>query len=71
MRKTDAGTRSTADVIRIAGVDYVGANRQPSASSYIYLHQMHETNPATGMPWTISDVNGGGAGGEYGIKVTV
>lgn len=65
-RKTDAGVRLVAPVIRHAGADHVGANQAPSATSYHYLIQLYETNPGTGVAWTIADVNGD----EYGIELT-
>ena len=66
-RKTDSGFREIAPIIRHAGVDYVGANQAPSMASYNYLSQLFETNPGTGLVWTIADVNAD----EYGVQLTV
>jgi hypothetical protein len=65
-RKTDSGPRQLAPVIRHGGVEYVGNSQGPSANEYHYLLQVYPTNPGTGLPWTISDVNNA----EFGVKVT-
>ena len=66
-RKTDSGFREVAPVIRHAGTDYLGANQAPSMASYNYLIQVFETDPGTGLAWTIADVNAD----EYGVQLTV
>jgi len=66
-RKTDSGFREVAPIIRHAGIDHVGANQAPSMASYNYLIQIFETNPGTGLAWTIADVNAD----EYGVRLTV
>lgn len=65
-RKTDAGVRLVAPVIRHGGADFVGTNQAPSAATYHYLLQLYELNPGTGVAWTIADVNGD----QYGIELT-
>lgn len=65
-RKTDAGFRQIAPVVRHGGADFVGTNQEPSAASYRYLSQMYETNPGTGAAWAIGDVNAA----EFGVKLT-
>lgn len=65
-RKTDAGLRSLAPIVRHAGIDYIGTPQNPSFPSYSYLHQLYETNPGTAAPWVIADVNAA----EYGVRVT-
>lgn len=66
-RKTDSGFREVQPVIRSAGSDYVGGSHAPSFASYVYLSDVFETDPATGVAWTISGVNGA----EYGVRVSV
>ena len=63
-RKTDSGLRSVAPVVRHAGVDNFGANQNPGFPDYAYLLQLFETNPGTGVAWTIADVNAA----EFGIR---
>lgn len=65
-RKTDAGIRTVAPVIRHAGTDYVGDDQAPGGTNYHYLIQTYATNPGTGAAWTIADVNAA----EYGVKMT-
>ena len=55
-RKDDAGTRTIANVIKTGGVEYDGP-AQALSMSYTYFTEHWETNPATGLPWTIADVN--------------
>lgn len=66
-RKTDSGFRELAPVVRHAGIDYSGANQAPSFASYTYLMQVFDTNPGTGLGWTIADVNGA----EFGVRLSV
>jgi hypothetical protein len=66
VRKTDAGARQIAPVVRHAAVDYIGTPVSPSSGSYNYFPQVYQTNPGTGAAWTISDVNGA----EFGVKLT-
>jgi hypothetical protein len=66
-RKTDSGPRSIAPIIRFDGTTAVGANYQPSFPDYIYQIQLFQTNPVTGLPWTIADVNAA----QVGVLVTV
>ncbi len=65
-RKTDSGLRSCAPVVRQGGNDFVGTSQAPSATSYRYMLQIYETDPATSAAWTIADVNAA----EYGVKLT-
>jgi hypothetical protein len=62
-RKTDAGTRTIAPVLRISATDYVGTTQNPS-TSYSGYFQAYAQNPATSAAWTPSDVNGLEAGQE-------
>jgi hypothetical protein len=65
-RKTDAGAASIAPVVRVGGVDYVGANYEPS-TLYSTITQVRAANPQTGAQWTESEFNGA----EFGYKRTV
>lgn len=60
-RKDAAGTRVMSPVIRISGTDYLtGAVGQ--FDSYTYGMFGYELNPATGVAWTASGINGIEAG---------
>lgn len=67
-RKDDTGNRSLSPMTRIGGVDFV---KDPSPNdkfvnqTYIDYTDTYDTNPATGLSWTGSDINGA----EYGVKV--
>lgn len=63
-RKTDAGARTVAPVMRLGGVTYPGTAVAP-LTTYRYLPQVWETNPATGLAWTTADV----AAMQAGMKV--
>lgn len=63
-RKTDAGSRSVAAVIRSGGTDYDGST-VALADSYACLTEVRETDPATSAAWTASGVNAI----EAGIKL--
>lgn len=63
-RKTDAGTRTVAPVVRSAGTSYVGA-AQPLSTSYIDRTAIYDIDPADGA-WTIASVNAAEFGAEVG-----
>lgn len=65
-RKTDAGPRVIAPVLRQGITDAIGQNRQPGLT-YVYQIQLFQLNPVTGLAWTIADVNAL----EAGVVVTV
>jgi len=54
-RKTDAGARTVAPIVRLGSVTYPGAAVAPT-TSYKYLTEVRETNPATGLAWTSADI---------------
>ena len=64
-RKDDAGTRTLAPVLKTGGVEHDGT-AVGLGTSYTYLRQLWETNPGTGLPWTIADVNALQAGVKVG-----
>lgn len=64
-RKDNTGTRSGNPLIRISGTDYLLSSFNP-ITSYSIDNQIQEKNPATGLPWTLSDINAL----EAGYKLT-
>jgi hypothetical protein len=62
--KTAVGTRDFNMVVRHGGTDNDGALTNLSASQ-IYMQQVYENNPGTGLAWTQSDLNNA----EFGVKV--
>jgi hypothetical protein len=65
VRKDDAGVRSVAPVIRIGGVNYDQATLPNLSTAYQYQPAIVEVSPATGVPFTLVEVNAA----ECGIKV--
>lgn len=67
-RKDDAGSRSIAPVVRHyvtgVGTDYTGTTASVG-DSYADVTELQATNPGTGNPWTVSDVNAD----EFGVKL--
>jgi len=64
-KKNDAGGCLMAPVVRVGGVDYVGADFAPSDSSWRYERRVHEKDPA-GSAWSESSFNAA----EFGYKKT-
>lgn len=56
-RKTDAGSRIVANVLRISGTDYVGPNIAPN-QTYSHLLTQYDESPATSTAFTDTEVNG-------------
>lgn len=67
-KKIDAGSRSIKPIARIASSDYLAANDHSLGNSYAVHRQIVELNPATGLDWTIADIN---TNAEFGYKLTV
>lgn len=65
-RKDDAGTRVIAPMSRQGATDYVSATTHSIGDAYAYHTQIMELNPATGLPWTIADVN---TNSEFGYRL--
>jgi len=65
-KKTDAGAASIAAVIRHSGVDYVGADLNPSTVYAVHQH-IAATNPGTAAQWTDAGFNAA----EFGYRRTV
>jgi hypothetical protein len=64
IRKDDAGARSAALICRVGTTDYEGPEVS-LGNSYTYLQQIRETNPATGSPWTVADINAA----QFGVRM--
>lgn len=56
-RKLDAGSSVLAPVLRQSGVDYVGSDDALGTGYTYQSDQVYDVNPATGLPFTISEVN--------------
>jgi len=65
-RKTDAGSRQVAPVLRHSGTDYDGTSVSVG-DTYAFGIEIEEQNPGTSSAWSIADVNAI----EFGAKVTV
>lgn len=63
-RKSDAGSRSIAPVIRSNGTDY-DLTTVSISDSYAFYTEIKETDPATSVAWTASGFNSA----EFGIKL--
>jgi hypothetical protein len=55
-RKTDAGNRTIAGLIRVAGTDYL-SNDPIVTDTYLLQGVVIETNPATSGAWSQADIN--------------
>jgi hypothetical protein len=64
IRKDDAGARSAALICRVGTTDYEGPEVS-LGTSYTYLQQIRESNPATGSPWTVADINAA----QFGVRM--
>jgi len=60
-KSDDIATRTIAPTIFNGGLTYDGTAKAIS-SSYRYYWQIYETNPATGLPWTVAQANALDAG---------
>ena len=56
--KSDAGTAAFKGLLRIGGVNYLGAEKFPSNGSYAYHPQVLMVSPATAAQFTAAEVNG-------------
>lgn len=64
-KKTDAGPRAIATVIRQGGTDYVNGTEKQLSIDYSFLAQLYDLDPL-GSAWTASSVNND----EFGVKLT-
>ena len=64
-RNEATGGARLAPVIRIAGHDYVGAPTALPSADYETFQFLYATSPATGLPWTDSEL----AGAQFGYRV--
>lgn len=65
IKKTDANSRTVAAVLRIAGNDYVHTTAKGVPGDWAYLQWIWTVSPATGIAFTVAEVNAL----EAGIKV--
>lgn len=64
-KKTNGNPIGLVPFFRAAGVDYDGSRLAPT-TTYAVLLEQQTVNPATGLPWSVSDI----VGLEAGFKVT-
>jgi hypothetical protein len=65
-KRSDAGPKTIAGTVRIGGVNYFGAAKTPSTVYTVEDNRdILELNPATGLPFTIAEINAA----EFGFKV--
>ncbi len=57
MAKSDATLGQSRSVLRTGGTNFYGPT-QALSTNYISYLDMYDTNPDTGVDWTVSDVNG-------------
>lgn len=67
MIKTDVGFRSVAPVVRIGGIDYIGATRAIGDGTYLYYLQVWDGNSPDGNPWTVNTASNS----EFGVRTIV
>jgi hypothetical protein len=64
-RKDDVGNRQIQPLMRTNATNYNGS-AFPCFSTYTYASAMWEIDPATGLPWILTDLNQA----EFGIKIS-
>jgi hypothetical protein len=64
LRKDDAGSREAALICRSGGSDYEGP-QVALGNSYTYLKQLRESDPATGVAWTVTGLNAA----QFGVRM--
>jgi hypothetical protein len=62
VRSDGSGGETVCPVYRIAGTDYDGANKTVG-NSYLALSEIKELSPATGAPWTLTELQ------QLGLKL--
>ena len=63
-QKSDAGTRSIAHILRVAGTDYAGTDIVEALGTFVGHMTTWELNPATSAQWSVADVNALEAGAK-------
>lgn len=63
-QKTDAGAKSIRQIIRTNSSNFAGNDQALVTNSYIPVRYNWKTNPDTGAPWTIAEINALQAGWE-------
>jgi hypothetical protein len=66
-RKDDAGFRSITGLARVSGTDYENSLVAPLGTTYVDQQFVYEVNPATGVAWTVAEINSA----KFGVKVKV
>lgn len=56
LKKTDAGTCDTRNVVRIGSTNYYGSVENLS-TSYLYYNTLYTTSPATSAAWSVSEID--------------
>jgi hypothetical protein len=57
MRRDDTVTWQPRAIVKVGGTEYSSATDTVTNSSYAGYSQIWETSPATGTPWTASEIN--------------
>ena len=65
VRSNSGGGELIAPVVRIGGVDYIGASIAGMSTAYQDKVAIYERSPATSAPWTVSEIDGA----EFGLKL--
>jgi hypothetical protein len=65
VRETDAASMTLNTLIKSGATEDVGTGEVIGSTSYRSLRRISETDPDTGLPWTVSGVNAA----QFGIKV--
>lgn len=65
-KKSDAGNRGLAPVIRSGTTLYDGTNTQLTVGQYLYYYTFWEEDPDTATQWTVAGINSA----EGGVKAT-
>jgi hypothetical protein len=64
-RKTDAGERTLAPLVRHDGSTITGATMAGLSTDYLALQAIYDANPETTEDWTLEDLNAS----EFGVEV--
>ena len=62
--KDATGPQSLNFFSRVSGTDYDVGGDQPAPASIGGLRQVFEVNPATGLAWTVAELNAA----EFGVR---
>ena len=65
-RRDDAGARSVQAVVRQSGTNSLSPGVANMSASYTSAQLVMDVNPATGLAWNVSEVNGD----EFGLRIS-